>query len=142
MTDLFNEFLRCFQIAEGVDATSFKPSRLKHGLCTAYPQLLLHRPNVQAKRGMVYVSDLVDEHMTLKTLHNEELDCNSNNSQSLHTNEIHVLYNAAIILHNIIQSKPATKENNFQLHLFTIKSMLPWFFVADPVHYTQYESMY
>ena len=112
MTDLFNEFLRFVQIAEGVDATSFRASRLKHRLCTAYPQLVFHRPNVRTKSEMVYVenlssSELVDEHMTLKTLYNEELDCNySNNSESVHTDEIHVLYNAAMILRNIIQSTP------------------------------------
>ena len=36
----------------------------------------------------------------------------------------------------------ATRENNFELHLSAVRSMLPWFFVADRVHYARYGTMY
>jgi uncharacterized membrane protein YhdT len=36
----------------------------------------------------------------------------------------------------------ATRENNWELHLSVVRSMLPWFFVADRVHYTRYGTMY
>lgn len=36
----------------------------------------------------------------------------------------------------------ATRENNWDLHLSTVRSMLPWFFVADRVNYARYGSVY
>lgn len=36
----------------------------------------------------------------------------------------------------------ATRESDWFLHLSTIRSMLPWFFVADRVHYSRYASVY
>ena len=45
--------------------------------------------------------------MTLKTTHNEKSDYNNNNSASVPSNELHVVYNAAMILRDIVQNKPA-----------------------------------
>ena len=36
----------------------------------------------------------------------------------------------------------ATRENNWELHLSAVRSMLPWFFVADHVNYARYGSIY
>ena len=36
----------------------------------------------------------------------------------------------------------ATRDNNWELHLSAVRSMLPWFFVADRVNYTRYGSIY
>lgn len=36
----------------------------------------------------------------------------------------------------------ATRENNCQLHLYAVRSMLPWFFAADRVNYSRYGSIY
>lgn len=109
MTDLFNEFLHFVKKEEGLDATPFRAFRLKNRLSRAYPQLVFHRPNVRTKSEIVYVEsltslDLLDEHMTLKSMH-EEVNDTSSYLTSVHTNELHVLYNAAMILRNIVQSK-------------------------------------
>ena len=36
----------------------------------------------------------------------------------------------------------AKRENNWELHLSALRSMLPWFFVADHVNYARYGSIY
>ena len=36
----------------------------------------------------------------------------------------------------------ATRENNWELHLSAVRLMLPWFFVADRIHYARYGTMY
>ena len=36
----------------------------------------------------------------------------------------------------------ATRENNWELHLSAVRSMLPWFFAADRVNYSRYGSIY
>ena len=36
----------------------------------------------------------------------------------------------------------ATRENDWQLHLSAVRSMLPWFFAADRVNYARYGSIY
>ena len=36
----------------------------------------------------------------------------------------------------------ATRENDWQLHLSAVRSMLPWFFAADRVNYARFGSMY
>jgi hypothetical protein len=36
----------------------------------------------------------------------------------------------------------ATRENNWDQHLSAVRSMLPWFFVTDRVHYARYGSVY
>ena len=36
----------------------------------------------------------------------------------------------------------ATRENNWDLHLSTVRSMLPWFFATDRVHYARYGTVY
>ena len=36
----------------------------------------------------------------------------------------------------------ATRENNWDLHLSTVWSMLPWFFATDRVHYARYGTVY
>lgn len=36
----------------------------------------------------------------------------------------------------------ATRENNWDQHLSAVRSMLPWFFVMDRVHYARYGSVY
>ena len=36
----------------------------------------------------------------------------------------------------------ATRENNWELHLSAVRSMLPWFFVADRVNYARYGTIY
>ena len=35
----------------------------------------------------------------------------------------------------------ATRENDWQLHLIAVRSMLPWFFAADRVNYARFGSM-
>lgn len=36
----------------------------------------------------------------------------------------------------------ATRENNWDLHLSAVRSMLPWFFSTDRVHYARYGTAY
>ena len=36
----------------------------------------------------------------------------------------------------------ATRENNWDLHLSAVRSMLPWFFAADRVHHARYGTAY
>lgn len=36
----------------------------------------------------------------------------------------------------------ATRENDWELHLSAVRSMLPWFFVTDRVNYARYGSIY
>lgn len=36
----------------------------------------------------------------------------------------------------------ATRENNWELHLSAVRLMLPWFFVADRIHYARYGAIY
>ncbi len=36
----------------------------------------------------------------------------------------------------------ATLGNNWELHLSAVRSMLPWFFITDPVNYARYGSIY
>ena len=36
----------------------------------------------------------------------------------------------------------ATRENNWDLHLSAVRSMLPWFFATDRVHYARYGTVY
>ena len=36
----------------------------------------------------------------------------------------------------------ATSENNWKLHLSAVRSMIPWFFVADHVNYARVGSVY
>ena len=36
----------------------------------------------------------------------------------------------------------ATRENNGELHLFSIRSMLPWLFVTDRTNYCRYGTSY
>lgn len=36
----------------------------------------------------------------------------------------------------------ATRDNNWELHLSAVRSMLPWFFAADHVNYARYGSIY
>ncbi|KAJ8034972.1 hypothetical protein HOLleu_22028 [Holothuria leucospilota] len=36
----------------------------------------------------------------------------------------------------------ATREVNWELHLSTVRSMLPWFFACDRVHYSRYLPVY
>lgn len=36
----------------------------------------------------------------------------------------------------------ATRTGNWDLHLSTVKSMLPWFFVTDRINYCRYASCY
>ena len=36
----------------------------------------------------------------------------------------------------------ATRENDWDLHLSTVRSMLPWFFATDRVHYARYGTGY
>jgi len=36
----------------------------------------------------------------------------------------------------------ATRESDWLLHLSTIRSMLPWFFVTDRFHYSRYANVY
>lgn len=36
----------------------------------------------------------------------------------------------------------ATRENDWDLHLSAVRSMLPWFFAADRVHYARYGTAY
>ena len=35
-----------------------------------------------------------------------------------------------------------TRENDWNLHIFAVRSMLPWFFVTDRVHYARYGTIY
>ena len=35
-----------------------------------------------------------------------------------------------------------TRENDWDLHLSAVRSMLPWFFVTDRVHYARYGTAY
>lgn len=36
----------------------------------------------------------------------------------------------------------ATRENDWDLHLSAVRSMLPWFFATDRVHYARYGTAY
>ncbi len=36
----------------------------------------------------------------------------------------------------------ATREGNWDLHLSTMRSMLPWFFACDRVNYSRYGTAY
>ena len=36
----------------------------------------------------------------------------------------------------------ATRENHWDLHLSAVRSMLPWFFATDRVHYARYGTVY
>ena len=36
----------------------------------------------------------------------------------------------------------ATRENDWQLHLSAVRSMLPWFFAADRVNYARFGTIY
>ena len=36
----------------------------------------------------------------------------------------------------------ATRENDWELHLSAVRSMLPWFFATDRVNYARYGSIY
>ena len=36
----------------------------------------------------------------------------------------------------------ATREDDWELHLSSVRSMLPWFFVTDRVHYARYGTVY
>ena len=36
----------------------------------------------------------------------------------------------------------ATRENDWDLHLSAVRSMLPWFFATDRVHYARYGAAY
>ena len=36
----------------------------------------------------------------------------------------------------------ATRENDWDLHLSAVRSMLPWFFSTDRVHYARYGTAY
>ena len=36
----------------------------------------------------------------------------------------------------------ATRENDWHLHLAAVRSMLPWFYATDRVHYARYGTVY
>ncbi len=51
---------------------------------------------------------------------------------------LHYLEMVQVLLHFI----RATRENDWALHLSAVRSMLPWFFVADRVNYARYGTIY
>ena len=113
MTELFNQFVLIVNKEEGLDASNYRRFRLKDRLRKSYPQLVFLKPNIRTKSEIVYVEnltseDILDEHMTLKGMEDvEDMDYEDSGKTNVSDlNELHVLFNAAVILRNALQKKP------------------------------------
>lgn len=120
MKDLLQKFIFIAQKTENVDASKYRAFKLKQRLIKRYPQLVFCTPTKRNVSEIVYVenldsSELVEEHM----LHKNDEDCNEvdssddedyvedDNSRSTpEVNELHLLYNAALILRKKIKEIP------------------------------------
>ena len=122
MKDLLQQFVVIAQKTENVDASKYRAFKLKQRLIKQYPQLVFCTPTKRNVSEIVYVenldsSELVEEHMLHKTdedcyddeedgSDNEDYLEDDNPSSSLEVNELHILYNAALILRTKIKEIP------------------------------------
>ena len=112
MSDLHKQFVDFNNKEEGVDASTFRRFRLKERLSQSYPQLVFHKPKVRTTSEIVYVEhlgseDIIDEHMTLKSIDNAEYmgfqDGGGSDTVDSDSGELQKLYQAAMILRDKIQ---------------------------------------
>ena len=111
MKDLLQKF---------VDASKYRAFKLKQRLIKQYPQLVFCTPTKRNVSEIVYVenldlSELVEEHMLHKTdedcyeedsSDNEDYVEDDNSRSTPEVNELHLLYNAALILRKKIKEIP------------------------------------
>ena len=124
MKDLFMKFVEIAKEKESVDASKYRAFKLKQRLRKDYPQLVFLMPKKRNVSEIVYVenldsSELVEEHMLYASDESDgemdEEDCLSEHGvrdkvssvkRYPETNELEVLYNAALILKRKVEEIP------------------------------------
>lgn len=114
ITELEQMFVSTVMEHEGLDASKYRRYLLKQRLKKAYPQLVFFTPRKRSRCEIVFVDelsadDMVDEHMSLIDLTQASDSIEDDMwdpSYNMETNELHVLYNAALILRDKIKNHP------------------------------------